>query len=144
VSDQIERSRDIIGSDLPFAQKIIGIMDTKLSLVGQANAEILQRLILQDKAIMPFIDRVYKAEIKPMWRQMLADGKKQGYIDPGLDEEALTVYLDALQAGFRARPELLRDFTENKAFLEQLTRLMFYGFLKKEIDLFHKRGKIVS
>jgi hypothetical protein len=69
---------------------------------------------------------------------MLADGKKQGYINPALDDEVLIVYLDVLKAGFSARPEVLKDFRENMGLIEQLTRLVFYGFLKKDINLFPK------
>ena len=72
---------------------------------------------------------------------MVDDGKKQGYIDPVLDDEAFFAYLDVLQAGFRAKPEVLQGFQNNMDFIQQLTRLMFYGFLKKEINLFQKEGK---
>jgi hypothetical protein len=72
---------------------------------------------------------------------MVADGKTQGYIDTTLDYKGLLFYLDIPQVGFRARPEFLQGFKENMRFIEQLTRLMLYGFLKKDIDLFRKEGK---
>jgi hypothetical protein len=72
---------------------------------------------------------------------MLAEGKQQGYIDPDLDDEVLLAYIDVLKAGFQARPELLRGFTQDMNFIEKLTHIAFYGFLKKEIDLFQKGAK---
>ena len=75
---------------------------------------------------------------------MVAEGKKEGYIDPGLDIEALLVYLDVIQAGFKARPELLKGLKENASLIEQLTRLMYFGFLRKEIDLFGKKKMVTD
>jgi AcrR family transcriptional regulator len=141
VRTNIERNRALISSELPFPQKLIGIISGKLELADKVNNEIIEKMLSQDKTVAPFIDQIFKKEIKPLWKDMVADGKKQGYIDPSLDDEALLVYLDVLQEGFRARPELFQNFQNNIGFIEQLTHLMFYGFLKKEIDLFRKEGK---
>jgi AcrR family transcriptional regulator len=141
VNTNLESNRTLIHSKLPFPQKLIGIISSKMDMAGAVNGEIIEKLISQDKRIAPFIDKLFETEIKPLWKKIVEDGKKQGYIEPALDDEALFVYLDVLQAGFRARPELLHGFKENTGFMEQLTRLMFYGFLKKDIDLFRKEGK---
>ena len=71
----------------------------------------------------------------------LADGKEQGYIDRNLDIEILTIYFDVIKAGFTVRNDILQKFTDKKDMLEKLSRLMFYGFLKKDIDLFKKEEK---
>jgi AcrR family transcriptional regulator len=141
VGTSLERNRALIRSDLPFPQKLISIIGGKLEMAEKMNSEIIQKLISQDRKIAPFVDGIMEKEIKPLWKEMVADGKKQGYINPAVDEEALLVFLDVLQAGFRARPELLADFRENMGFIKKLTRLMFYGFLEKEIDLFRKEEK---
>ena len=138
VRTNLERNRTLIRSGLPFPQKLTGIISGKLDVAGSVNNEIIKKLITQDKTIAPFIDEIYQQEIRPLWQEMVADGKKQGYVDPALDDEALLVYLDVMQAGFKARPELFQSFEENTALIKQLTRLMYYGFLKKEIDLFGK------
>lgn len=140
VSQNLERNRALIRSDLPFAQKIIGVISGKVELASQTNSEVIEKLLSQDKTIAPFIDRLYEQEIKPLWREMLADGRHQGYIDPALDDEVLLVYLDALKEGFAARPEIAQNLARHPKLIEQLTRIMFYGFLKKEIDLFAKEA----
>jgi AcrR family transcriptional regulator len=138
VSVNLERNRALIRSELTFPQKLIGIISGKLELADKVNSEIIGKLVSQDKKTAPFIDSIFEQEIKPLWKEMVADGKKQGYIDSSLEDEALLVYLDVLQSGFRARPELLQGFQKNMGFIEQLSRLMFYGFLKKDVDLFRK------
>ncbi|MFC2023001.1 TetR/AcrR family transcriptional regulator [Chloroflexota bacterium] len=138
VSATLERNRTLIRSELPFPQKLIGVISNKLDVVEKMNGEILTRLIGQDEKITPFIDEICQREIKPLWQELLADGKKQGYIDLVLDDAALLVYLDVLRAGFQARPDVLQGFKESMGLFKQLTHLMFYGFLIKDIDLFLK------
>jgi AcrR family transcriptional regulator len=138
----LDRNRALIYSNLPFPQKLDGIISGKLDMTGEVSNEIIQKLVSQDETIAPFIDRLYQEQIKPLWKEMVKEGKNEGYIDPGLDDEALLIYLDVIQAGFKARPELLKGFKKNAKLIEQLTRLMYYGFLKKEIDLFGKKDSV--
>jgi AcrR family transcriptional regulator len=141
VSGFIERNRRLIHSDLPFPQKLLSILGGKLDMMEQMNNEIIEKLISQDGIIAKLVDEIMEQEVKPLWKEMVADGKKQGYIEPDLDEHVLTAYLDILQAGFRARPELFHDLTENRRLIEQMAHLMFHGFLKKEIDFYGKEEK---
>jgi AcrR family transcriptional regulator len=141
VRESMERNSALIRSNAPFPQKLIGIISGKLDMMAQLNGEIITKMLSQDKTIAPFIDEIYESEIKPLWLEMLADGKKQGYIDPALDDEVLLIYLDALKAGFTTKAKLLQSFKDNTDLLKKLSHLMFYGFLKKDIDLFSREGK---
>jgi AcrR family transcriptional regulator len=140
-SQNLQRNRVIIRSALSFPQKLITVINGKMDIVEKLNSELIEKIVSQDKRIAPFIDELYEQEIKPLWREILADGKTQGYIDPALDEDVLIAYLDILQAGLKTRPEIFKNFSKNINLIEQLTHLMFYGFLKKDIQLFKKEGK---
>ncbi len=137
----LERNKAIVNSSLPFAQKLMSIISGKIDLAEKVDKEIIEKLLTQDKTIAPFVDQIYEQEIKPLWLKIMADGKKEGYIDPFLDDIALVAYLDIIQAGLKAKQDLFKDFADNMSLIEQLTRLMFYGFLKKDIDLFQKEEK---
>jgi AcrR family transcriptional regulator len=141
VRETLEHNRDLVYSDMPFPQKITSIMSGKLDMASQLNSEIIRKMIGQDKTVAPFIDEIFRSEITPLWKAILADGKKQGYIDDSLDDEALLIYLDVLKAGFSARRDILQDFPVNLDLIKQFTRMMFYGFLKKDIGLFKNGGK---
>jgi AcrR family transcriptional regulator len=138
---QLDRNRALVQADLPFPQKLIGIISGKMEVVEKVNGELIEKLITQDKKLTPFIEQIYQQEIKPLWKEIIADGKRQGYVDLSVDEGTLLIYLDIIQAGWKAQPGLFRDFKNNMGLIEQLTRLMFFGFLKKDIDLFQKEGK---
>ncbi|TES84770.1 MAG: TetR/AcrR family transcriptional regulator [Dehalococcoidia bacterium] len=136
----LKMGRSFIKSDLPFPRKLTEIIAGKLDITSQVHGEILTKMVSQDKTMTAFVAEAYRTEIKPLWREMLADGKRQGYIDPTLDDEALIAYFDIIRTGYSARSELLENLSQNMGLLEQLTRIMCYGFLKKEIDLFNKEA----
>jgi AcrR family transcriptional regulator len=139
--ENLERSRNLIRSDVPFPQKISAIIIGKLDMASKLDGEVIEKILSQDKNIVPFIDQIYESEIQPLWKEMLVDGKKQGYIDASLQDEALLIYLDVLKAGFSARQGVLQKITDNVSTIKQLTHIVFYGFLKKEVRLFNKEGK---
>ena len=132
----IERSRGFLASSLPFPQKLQAVISGKIALTSQANDEIVNKMVSQDPEMAKFVEDVYRKELVPIWHDFLADGKAQGYIDPDLDPDVFMTYLDILRAGFGARAELLKEWRKNLPLLEKMTRLVFYGFMKKEIDLF--------
>jgi AcrR family transcriptional regulator len=139
--DNIERNRKLFYSDVPFPQKIIGVISGKMDMTSNLNNEILDKIISQDESIAPYIDEVYVNEIRPLWFKMLEDGKKEGYIDESLNNEALLIYLDTIKAGTSANKEIWKNYLDKIELMQQITHIMFYGFLKKEIDLFNKGGK---
>ena len=136
-----EMASQVMTSDLPFDQKLTGLISGKITLTSAASDEIIAKLVSQDKNIAPFIEEMYRSAAKPLWRDLLDEGKRQGFIDPALDEEIFLEYLDIIRIGFSAKKDLLIGWNENIGKLEQLTNIVFYGFLKKPIDLFGNNGK---
>lgn len=137
--ENLERNRKLVRSAIPFPQKLTGIIGGKMDMASTLNGEVINKLLSQDEKIALFVDRLYEKEIKPLWHEILSQGKQEGYIDESLDEEALSIFLDVLIAGFRAKPDVLQNYNNNMGLIEQLTRIMFYGFLKKDIKLFKKK-----
>jgi AcrR family transcriptional regulator len=139
--DIIRQNRELLYSDVPFQQKLMGVISGKMTMLSTLNSEILEKIISQDESIAPYIDEVYVNEIRPLWLRMLDDGKKEGYIDEKLDNEALLVYLDTMKAGISVNRAQWKNYQDKIVLMQQLTKIMFYGFLKKEIDLFNNGGK---
>jgi len=136
-----ERARQFLRSPLPFPQKLQAIVSGKISLTSAMSDEVVTKMMDQDPGMVRFVEQVYRTEIAPLWHEFLEAGKAEGYVDPDLDEEVFMAYLDILVAGFRTRADMLKEWRQNLPRLEQMTRLVFYGFLRKEIDLFPKEAK---
>ena len=141
LTENLERNRQIVRSNIPFPEKLIGIISGKLDMVSKVNGEILNKLITQDKTIAPFMDEIYENEIKPLLREIISDGKKQGFVDASLDDEVLLVYFNLLRAGYNVKKDALQKFVNNLPLLQQFSHIIYYGFLKKEIDFFRKEDK---
>jgi TetR/AcrR family transcriptional regulator, cholesterol catabolism regulator len=132
----LEKNRQLVNSALPFPQKLMAIIGGKRDLMDKLDAEIVEKIATQDASMRPFIDELYEKELTPLWKKMMQDGQKEGYIDEKLDMEALMIYLDIVKAGLSARPELMKKFAENPTLIINITRLMFYGFMKNNVRLF--------
>jgi AcrR family transcriptional regulator len=138
IRENIDRNKALVYSDMPFPQKLHQIISGKMNMLSTLNQEIIDKIISQDKAIAPFVDKIYENEIKPLWKHILSDGKKQGYVDESLNDEAVVLYLDILKAGFSAKQDLTQDVATKTDIYMSLAKIMFYGFLKKDMDLFPK------
>ena len=126
----------VMKSDLPFDQKLTGILTGKIALSSAAGDEVIAKMLSQDKNIAPFIEKTFKEVAFPLWRDFLTQGKREGFVKPDVDEEAFIEYFDAVRIGLTAKKDLMQNWTQNLGLLEKITRIMFYGFLRKEIDLF--------
>lgn len=133
-----ERSHEFIHSSLPFPQKLVAIISGKIDLTSQMSDEVIAKMVSQDPDMADFVANAFKSEFYPLWHEFLAQGKAEGYVDQDLDAEAFLLLMDILRAGFGSRADLLKDWQKNMAILEKVTRIVFYGFLRKEIDLFPK------
>jgi len=132
----IKMSLGVLRSDLPFPRKLQAIVAGKMDLAAHFSREVLGKLLGDDRSAAVYGQQLYETEIKPLWLEFIASGKKEGYIDPSADDEALLAYLDLLRAGIAAKPGLAANYQENMPLLNKLSRLMFFGFLKKDINLF--------
>jgi AcrR family transcriptional regulator len=137
----VDRSRAMLRSNMTFSEKLNGMISGKIALLSEADNEVVAKLISQDKDIAPYIDEVFRSEAKDLWREILDEGKHQGYIDTNVDTEAFYVYMDIIKAGFATRPDIFQNWKKNMTMIEKLTYLIFYGFLKKDVDLFGKKER---
>ncbi len=134
----IRMGEQYIHSDLPFPEKITRIVAGKQDIASQVDSELLLKVLSQEPTIAPFVQETLRKQVIPLWFEMIRDGKAQGYIDPSLDENALMLYLDILRNGFAGHPEILRYWENNLPLIKKLTQMMFFGFFKKEFDVFGK------
>ncbi len=137
-----EQARHFLRSALPFPAKLQAIISGKIALASAMSDEVVLKMSDQDPEMGRFVETTYRTEIAPLWHEFLESGKAEGYIAPDLDEEVFLAYLDVLLVGFRSRADLFKGWrqSQNLAALEKMTRLVFYGFLRKEIDLFPKEA----
>ncbi len=132
----IDRSREFLRAPMPFSDKLQAIFSGKIQLASSVSDEVVSKVTSQDPEMAKFVAEIYESELLPVWRDFLADGKSQGYIDRDLDERVFVAYMDVLRLGFGAKSDLLQTWRQDRKLLEQLSRLALYGFMRKEVNLF--------
>ena len=133
VRNMVEKIRELMDADAPFPQKVAEMFSAKMDFIGD-NREMLGKLLSQYDSIVD--NAVDLSEITELSNEFFEAGKKQGYIDPSFDNGFLSEYFDLLRAGVAAKPGLARRFGENPGLVNDFTRLIFYGLMKKDAGLF--------
>jgi AcrR family transcriptional regulator len=132
----IDRSREFLRAPTPFSEKLQAIFSGKIQLASSVSDEVVNKMTSQDPEMAKFVAEIYESELLPVWRDFLADGKSQGFIDRDLDERPFVAYMDVLRVGFGAKSDLIQTWRQDRRLLEQLSRLALYGFMRKEVNLF--------
>lgn len=135
IDNSLIQSKDIMARPLPFPAKIQLILSNKNDMAGKMPEEILKKLVNMDDDVTALIQEIYQQEIQPMWQKLIADGKAEGYVDPSLSEEAVFIYLKVVRDGFNANAALFEPAKEKINLMMELSRIMMYGFFKKDACL---------
>jgi len=128
----LEAYKTIIRSDMPFPEKIKLSMDRKINLVGELDWNVIDKMVSQDARLADFAAEIYEFENKPMLLELIEDGKRQGYIESDLSNEAIMMYLELFQASGSAFFRIVNAPGVNPDSVRDLTQILFYGFMNKE------------
>ena len=129
--DTMERYWAIIDSEKPFLEKLELIIFDKTELSRQYEGELIQAVASNDPEIQEFVESIYQQAVK---RQVnfLEEGKRLGYVNPELSQEAILLYFDILRKGFLAHPELFASPEHNAELVRDLASLYLYGLMGKK------------
>jgi AcrR family transcriptional regulator len=130
--DSLDEYKSIIKSDISFPEKIRLCMDRKINKAGKLDWKIIDKMITRDKRLAEFADEVNEKENKPMLLELIEDGKRQGYIEPDLSNEAIMMYLEILQESGSAFFRIINRSGANPDDAQELNRILFYGFMNRE------------
>ncbi|CAM3878089.1 TetR/AcrR family transcriptional regulator [Cytobacillus oceanisediminis] len=122
------RLETIQQEDLSFPEKVEKlILDT--ATVSGINPDFLNKLVESNPELEQLIQDFFKARMKYIIC-FFEEGKQLGYVDPDISTESIMVYLNILQ---NAAKDLLfyNESSKNSKLGEDLSRLFFYGLLKK-------------
>ncbi len=120
-----KESEDIFEAPLPFPQKITKIILEK-DKVEERDAWFVHSLSLNDPEIREQMETYYQNKSIPLLLKLIEQGKEEGFVDPGISNEAVLFYLEVFKKAVY-QPAFLAD--ENKATRQGLTRLFFYGLM---------------
>ena len=120
----------IMDSDRPFLEKLELIIFDKTELSRQYEGELVQAVASNDPEVHQFVDSLAQKAMEHMV-SFYEEGKRLGYINPDVSEQAILLYFDILRKGFLAHPEVFQSPEHNAELVRDLASLYLYGLMGK-------------
>ena len=120
----------IMDSDRPFLDRLDLIIFDKTELSRQYEGELVQAVASNDPVMLEYVESMYEESVKRM-AAFFREGKKLGYVNPDVSEEATLLYFDILRRGFLAHPEVFQSPEHNAELVRDLASLYLYGLMGK-------------
>ncbi|WP_216830755.1 TetR/AcrR family transcriptional regulator [Alkalihalobacterium elongatum] len=118
----------IIYSDLPFPEKINKLIFAKKEVSTQIHQEFYQFMMKEYTTEGNYIEKIYIEKTIPYFKELIEDGKKQGYIDQNLSHEAILFYIKMLK-DYMQQEEVYQKILP---LTEDITNIFFYGICGKK------------
>lgn len=127
----LERAREIIKDDTPFSEKLESIIFDKANIASQYHGELMHIAAQSDPGMRQWIDSLWHSDVSQVTVDLVAQGKKQGYISRQQSEESIMLYLEILRRGVFASPDLLANMEPDVEVYRELNHLFVYGLVGK-------------
>ncbi|GAB3796249.1 TetR/AcrR family transcriptional regulator [Virgibacillus kimchii] len=121
---------ELLDSDIPFPEKIKQITFQKGDVAGHINEDFFGYFMKEYASGNSYIERFYQEKAFPRLIEFFNEGKKQGYIDPDVSNEAILVFIQMFTEYMRQKgtAQSILPLTED------LTKLFFYGIVGRNKD----------
>jgi AcrR family transcriptional regulator len=124
LDEKMKQSEQVLESEIPFYDKLEKLFFLTEEARDQANPEFLLTAIGDDPLTRRLMAEYNRNRTEPFIMRLIKQGKDQGAISRDLSDEAIRLYIQALQ-GILAQPSLSRQ-----ARLD-IDELFFYGLQGK-------------
>ncbi len=127
IDQSYQHYQEILNSEEDFPEKIKNIIFNKRGVADTVHEEIYQYLMNDLNNEQSYLDRVYREKSIPFFQQLISEGKKKGYINADISEEAIMFYIQMLKDQMQKKEinEYILPITED------ILNLFFYGIMGK-------------
>ncbi|MGD9116800.1 MAG: TetR/AcrR family transcriptional regulator [Dehalococcoidia bacterium] len=127
----MDRAWEIIRSDMPFPEKLETIVFDKAKIASEYRGEVMREASRNDPQLMTWLEAFWKEDVNRATLELLEEGKREGFINPGLPMELMVKYLEIIRRGVYASPELVAEIKPELEVYRQLNYLFIYGLVGK-------------
>lgn len=128
----LARYRETIQGEGTFIEKLEVLVFDKIEMLIQYQGEFAQKMIRVDPEIRQFFDDTWWQEVNQLTKDLFEEGKREGYVDPDMSDEALLVYYEILRRGILASSSLV-DVAQNTKLIRDLKMLFRFGMAGKKL-----------
>ncbi len=112
--------KEFLERDISFKEKFEILYEVKIGVTD--THESFYKLLSSPK-IQQYLSEYYETKSKPLLLEFIEQGKREGYIDRELSDEAILKYYES--------SKIIATVTNDKKMRSDLTKLFFYGFRGK-------------
>jgi AcrR family transcriptional regulator len=127
----LDRVREIVREDKTFPEKLETIIFDKTKIAVDYHGELMQAAARSDPELRDWIEAFWREDVRKATLELLEEGVREGYINPGLSEELLLLYLEIIRRGVFASPDLMAEIEPDLEVYRQLNYLFIYGLVGK-------------
>jgi len=123
MDEKITESEKILAGDHTFKEKLDLLFFSKTEAAARAEKAFID-LDIQNPKIREMIRVFGEKRSYPLFLRLIEQGKKEGYLDPQLPDQAVLMYINSFQS-FLDDPSFFSE--ENTQLRESVAQLYFYG-----------------
>jgi TetR/AcrR family transcriptional regulator, cholesterol catabolism regulator len=132
LTDMIEKSREIIESDIPYLEKINQLILSKSSVAGQYQGELIKMVARDLPEMKHFMRQIREQETDRLTEKLIEEGKKLKYIKQDISPQSISYYFQIIRNGIYADQELLNSIKIDTKLAQDLNYLWLFGLIEKQ------------
>lgn len=121
----------LFDSDLPFIEKVRKSMFHKIQSATAIHPDAFVQFIKKYNAGVPVLETFMQEKIMPKMMALIEEGKRDGYVDPDLSDEAVLMFIQMFRE-FMQKEEV---YPHLQRMTGDLTKLFFYGLVGRKDNL---------
>lgn len=121
----------LFDSDLPFIEKVRKSMFHKIQSATAIHPDAFVQFIKKYNAGVPVLETFMQEKIMPKMMALIEEGKRDGYVDPDLSDEAVLMFIQMFRE-FMQKEEV---YPHLQKITGDLTKLFFYGLVGRKDNL---------
>ncbi|MBM3155821.1 MAG: TetR/AcrR family transcriptional regulator [Chloroflexi bacterium] len=129
MAERLEKYTAIVEGKGTFIEKLAAIFTDKTELLSQYQGELILSAFLSDTEIKQYFEEIAQKKGNRLVLALFAQGKREGYVDPGLSDEAILCYYDILRKGIFASSRLVTGTEQSAGLMRELMFVFLYGLL---------------
>ena len=132
IDETLAAAQEVLDSDIDFLEKLKFPIQSLTESAQLVSLSRLYKIWEQDSGAVPGVAENLGGKVRAMMRRLYAQGQREGYIDPDLDFDTLFLYAEIFRVGLQAVLPNAESTPIDTQILDDLYRLYFFGFIKKD------------
>lgn len=132
---QIDSFQQLIYSDLSFQDKLIKLIEMKLSSTNELSPEFIEAIISENSQIANLFQEFANEKSMPLIVTFIEEGRKSGDISSSLSMNTIFFILQAMTDAIQKHSDIFQSNSNKDQFINEFIHFFFYGIVGKKEDI---------